>query len=121
MAEVPKKKLKSESRIPRDRKILMRNRSNVQKKIRKSTCKPIFDQLMTKLLEIEDKIKKSHVYERDRNEDEVIGRIKDNPKFFYKYARENSIVKSPIGPLIKDNGTLVNKSEDICEILKSQF
>ena len=43
------------------------------------------------------KFKKSYVAERNQEKSEI-DRIRDNSKIFFKYGREKSAIKSPIGP-----------------------
>ena len=118
---VPIKKPKSGNRIPRDRRVLMRNRGNVKNRLLKSTCSAAIERLKLKLNDLELKLVESHTAERLREEREAVDRIKENPKFFFKYARDKSLVKKPIGPLMMGSGEYIAKADDMCEVLKGQF
>ena len=47
--------------------------------------------------------------------------IKENPKFFYKYAVKYSKTKSNIGPLIDEQGQSVQEPKEIAEKLRLQY
>ena len=116
----PSRGKKHRGSIPRDRRILMRNRNNARKKRDACVSLPNIDKLDKKIDDIEIKLIESHIAERNLKEKSAIDRIRDNPKFFFKYAREKSTVKSPIGPL-SHNGEIYSNSKQICEILKNHF
>ena len=119
LENIPRKKIKKKSRIPKDRKLLMRKKCNMKKKYKSS-----FDEHKNSILKeietIEEKLKLSHKMEAEKKEHDAISKIKENPKYFYRYAREKSVVKSPIGPFIQDNKTIVEPKEK-AEILQRQY
>ena len=94
----PKKRKNCRDPIPRDRRILMRNRGNLRKKLLKSSSHIEIKNLEMKIAGVERKLIDSHVAEAERNEKSAVDRIKENPKFFYKFARNKSLVKKPVGP-----------------------
>ena len=105
--------------IPRDRKILMKKRSNVRKRI--SKCRPWKKAQLKQCLDnIETSIVQSHDEELRRNETKAIECIKRNPKYFYAYARSKSKIKSQIGPFER-NGTVIDDPKEKAEALKTQF
>ena len=84
---VPKKVGKSigkKRRIPRDRRILMRRRTKVDKRILNN---PLREKLKEERIEIERTILDSHKNERKRKEDRAIAACKNNRKFFFSYAK----------------------------------
>ena len=49
-----------------------------------------------------------------------MSKIKENPKYFFKYARLKSKVVSPVGPL-SSNGRNYSDPTEMCNILQKQF
>ena len=47
--------------------------------------------------------------------------IKVNPKSFYSYVRSKSKTKDQVCPLKTENGNMVVKDEDVCEVLNDYF
>ena len=94
---VPRKgELKRKSIIPRERKILMRNRANINQQIDKARGTRKLA-LIKRLEIIEYKLLESHRKDEMNKEYRAIESIKDKPKYFFAYAK--SICKTPIGPL----------------------
>ena len=60
-------------------------------------------------------------YKRTINENEAIEKIKDDSKFFYKYAKNFSSTNESIGPLIDDKGNIVNGSKNMADLLSKQY
>ena len=99
---VPKKNHKVKSSIPKDRKVLMRKRCKLQKKLTN------YDEvhrnvMLDQIIDIERKLADSHVRELQTNEARAVSRIRDDPKYFYRYARSKSVTKTPVGPFKIDN------------------
>ena len=69
--------------------------------------------LNSKLMKIEQDILKSHSNERIHNETTAVAKIKDDPNYFYRYAKTFSIVKSEIGPLLDSSGNLTSDKKII--------
>ena len=44
-----------------------------------------------------------------------------NPKSFYSYVRSKSKTKDQVCPLKTENGNMVVKDEDVCEVLNDYF
>ena len=106
--------------IPRDRRILMRKRSNLNKKVR--TCINIQrkSRMIEEIRNIEIALKESLSRERCNAEKKAVNAIKLNPKYFYAYAREKSRFRFPIGPLKVDN-ELVGDPKKMSDILSRQY
>ena len=51
----------------------------------------------------------------------MIATTKTNPKYFHKYARINSKIKSEVGPLVSEVGNLEASPQQISEILRRQY
>ena len=119
---VPTKKKPNIKSIPRDRKIIMRKRNKLRKVIdnNNNISQSRIISIMNILEDLELELIESHKAEAIASEKEAISKINEKPKYFFKYARSKSTVKSPIGPL-NHNGEVVTEPEEIGEILKLQF
>lgn len=113
---VPTKK-KRQKKIPRDRKILMRKRTKLTKRL--ATCSKI-TKLRRKLCDIDNKLIESIGKEISSEEVRAISLIKENPKYFYTYARNKSTMRSNVGPL-EMGGEIRGDPEEMCEILQTQY
>ena len=118
---VPPRRTAKKSSIPRDRKILMRKRSKLQKRLRNRTHDAPTHVLEHKIAQIEEKLKMSVETELERSETLAVSRIKSNSKYFYKYARTKSKVKTGVGPLKDAQGHIKNEPREIAEVLKMQY
>ena len=105
-------------RIPRDRRILMRRRTKLDKRILKN---PLREKLKEERIEIERKILASHRSERKRNEDKAIAACKNNRKFFFSYAKGLSKVRQNVGPIIDKNGEVISNNGDMAENIGEQY
>jgi hypothetical protein len=111
----------SSSRIPRDRKILMRKRSRLSKAVKREPDAAQRDRLSQRVLLLEERLLESHAREKIIMEDRAVASISRNVKFFYSYARKKSKIVSCIGPLESDDGPLVSDPAEKSEILKRQY
>ena len=64
--------------------------------------------ILNQLEQIENSLIKSHTNERNLSERRAVARIKDDSKYFFKYARSKSINKTNIGPFIIE-GKLIHQ------------
>ena len=117
---VPARCTISKNKIPRDRRILFRNRKKTQKKLETCTNENRKQTLVNKIIDIENALLQSRDDERDMKEKRAVENIKKNKKYFYKFARNQSKIKSKIGPL-KVNGETISDPSKIAEALKNQY
>ena len=107
--------------IPRDRRILFRQRKR-KKKILQSL--PPFSaralRLSAEIINIELRLKLSFEASNHAEENKAAENIRNNPKFFFSFANKHQNVKSGIGPL-KVNGQLITSPADISECLSAQY
>ena len=47
--------------------------------------------------------------------------IKKNPKYFYKFVKNNSTIRAGIGPLQDDEGNLEQSNKKMSELLNEQY
>ena len=57
------------------------------------------ESVLNQIKEIENNLKISINAERNLRETRAIGAIKNNPKYFYKFVKNNSKIRAEIGPL----------------------
>ncbi len=107
--------------IPRNRKVLMRKRTKLRKKLRNTNNTEILMQTENKITTIEEKLKRSVESENDRKEIKAVSCIKTNPKYFYKYAANKSVVRASVGPLTDSHGRIINEPQEIVEVLLLQY
>ena len=117
---IPKRKPNNKKfqKIPRDRKILFRKRKNIFRKFSNPTRNGKSKQ---KLIDIEIKLKQSYESEKQSQEKKATESIKNNPKFFYAYAKKHSKSKSKVGPLRDKNNSLIYDADRIANILQDQY
>ena len=117
---VPKKKSSTRKVIPRDRRILMRRRRNLNKKYKKTNNPRIKNSITIQIENIEGELKVSLKRERLNAERKAVNAIRRNPKYFYAYARKKSKFRYPVGPL-RVNGELIGDPKDMSNILAQQY
>ena len=74
------------------------------------------------LISIDKKICASHQNEKLHDEQVAVAKIKDDPHFFFRYAKKSSICRSNIGPLLDPTTNCVTDDKFlICKLLVDQF
>ena len=109
------------SKIPRDRRNLMRQRRRVNAQLRKTTSEPRRKKLKLQNRDIEKRLQNSYRQSRKYSEDKAVGAIKHNSKYFFSYARKFSSVKTSVGPLIDAVSNIVTCPMRMAEMLGNQY
>ena len=108
--------------IPRDRRILMRNRTKVKKNLMRDSANP---RHLNKLKYIENQITQSLELEKRRQESQALAAMKTNPRYFFRYAKNKLVRKDKIGPLIRPNKQIITEpketADEFMKIFKSAF
>ena len=74
------------------------------------------------LISIDQKIRASHQDEKLHDEQVAVTKIKDDPHFFFRYAKKSSICGSNIGPLLDPATNCVTDDKFLmCKLLVDQF
>ena len=110
-----------EDGIPRRRRKLFRKRCKLQTALTKDRTNTAIQE---KLNIVNRDIQQSYVEQNIQNEEKVIGKIKDDPKIFYKYANSKRKVRHRIGPLcttIGANKHIEHGEYEMAEILSKQY
>ena len=115
---------KSHRGIPKHRRSLLKTRRHVNQEINKfKYLKPNnheikLKKLMKKKESLELKIRDSINQEMIDNEENLIKKIKTNPRAFYTYAKKNCKSNCSIGPLLNAKNILCSDPEEMCNILQ---
>ena len=122
MRYVPKRKIYegNRSRVPRDRKILLRRRRKIQKFLEKKNSPGRIGRLKRELLSIEVRLQASYESSRQVEEEKAVTAIQKNPKYFYAYAKRNCKVKTKVGPLLDTQGEYEFDPGKMADILQDQ-
>jgi len=121
---VPEKRTASTlatTKIPRDRRNLMRKRKTLEGKLKKSKTETKKRNIEGKLTTIEILLQRSYQASYHQGEARAIQSIKSNPKYFFSYAKKFSKIKSKIDPLLNDKKQYTASSQEMANILKSQY
>ena len=62
----------------------------------------------------------SHRRDARENERRAAEKIKENPKYFFKYAKKKSCLSVPVGPF-EEFGTIISEPREMSEMLQRQF
>ena len=124
LSHLPAKKMgdnrKCSSKIPRERKNLMRRKRHINMQLRKTTAESRRLKLKLYAREVEKKLQNSYRCSRAAQEHKAVGAIKKNSKYFFTCARMFSAVKSVIGPLIDKANNITTSPMKMAEILSAQ-
>ena len=112
---------KNTTKIPRDRRILMRKRRKLYCRMESCSSKVKKEKIREKLIKVELLLQTSHTDARDRRERLAIKAMKTNPRFFFSYAKRFSVLKSKIGPLLNSQNEYANSSYEMANILAKQY
>ena len=118
---IPKQSLSKLNKIPRDRKLLFRRSKHLKRKLLNATSQKKVDDINSELVNIQEKLLKSHQTERIRNENFVVKGIKKNSKLFFKYAKKFRKFKQSVVKLKNSDGENVTDPVQMCELLKQQY
>ena len=116
-----KRRQENKGKIPRDRKVLMRKRTKINKRIESSVNEHNIRVMKLKIENIEARLIESHSAERRHCEEKAVGAISTNPKYFYKYARKHSNIRARVGPLLDSEGRACSAADAVAELLRDQY
>ena len=72
-------------------------------------------------MKIELLLQASHNEASQRKEQLAVKAIKNNPRFFFSYAKQFSVTKTSIGPLLNENNEFSSSSREMASILSKQY
>ena len=122
----PKKDPKPSTPRPcRNRRILYRKRRKLKARLK---CLKSTHSDPKKIKKLENELNLLAVTIRDVIEDELsykerkaVARVKDNPRYFYSYAKKFSKLKSNIGPLTDKDGAFHHDPAEMAQLLQDQY
>ena len=107
--------------IPRHRRILMRKRRKITTQYENAPSNTRKIKLREKLVKIELLLQASHTEAKERKEQLAVKAIKTNPRFFFAYAKQFSVTKTKVGPLLNKNNEFTDSSYEMANILSEQY
>ena len=111
----------SRTRIPRERRILMRKRRKLMERLAQASSEVRKESVRGKLVKIELLLQKSHSDCRSRKEHLAVKAIKSNAKYFFTYAKQFSSTRSSIGPLLNEVNEYTASSPKMANLLSAQY
>lgn len=113
---------KNKSKIPRNRKLLMRRRRKLNIKLQQPNLSSTKRNSLTNaLINIEKTILESLQHSHMYQESKAIDAIKKNSKYFYSYVNKLSKVKTKVGPLLTEHNDFTSDNKEMADILSQQF
>ena len=109
------------TKIPRERRILMRKRRKLMKQLDHQVSVKGKEKVRNKLIQIEILLQNSHREGMKRKEQLALKSIKTNPKYFFTYAKQFSVSRTKIGPLLNKLNCYTSSSSEMAEILSTQY
>ena len=118
----PKKpKKKRRNPIPRQRRVLMRKRTKLRKSLLSEQDLARKIGIKTRLTSIEKDLQTSYKTQNEMEERKAVDAIKDNPKFFYSYAKDKHKLPSTVGPFLDEAGRYVSDPRKLANMLSIQY
>ena len=79
------------------------------------------EKLYKELHLLEKKLQKLYKDSRSNMEHKAINSIKENPKYFYSYAKKFSKIKSKVGPLLDSDNEMTSDPKEMANFLNDQY
>ena len=79
------------------------------------------ENVLSQIKDIENNLKMSINTEINQRETRAIAAIKNNPKYFNKFVKNNSKIRAGIGPLQDEEGNLEPSNKKMSELLNEQY
>ena len=112
----------------RSRNILRRRRKKVRTQVNALASKSNESDLSSKLFKlrlelynINEEIQNSVHTQQKSMESKAVSSIKNNPRYFYSYAKKNNKLKTTVGPLNQKCGGLTDDPKTMADILQQQY
>ena len=112
---------KSNKKIPKPIRELMRSKTKLSKAILKVKSLQKYLKMKESLELIEIKLRDSYTSRRLKKEKDAISKMKSDPKAFYSYAKKFSRTQSDVGQFLDDSGNLVTDPQISVDMLKQQY
>ena len=121
-AAIPRRKPRQAgSKIPPDRRRLMRLRARARKRLARCTNPQSKAACMSKLTDIQRQLRESAQKQTEKEEATAVSSIKKNSKYFFTYAKRFLTTRTNIGPLRTPEKTLTNSPKRMADLLAKQY
>ena len=90
-------------------------------KFKDSAPSPKLDKLRLELYNLSANIKDSIHEQQKQQELKAVKNVKNNPRYFYSYAKSKNKLKSTVGPLLNSSGELTFDPQEMSDILQHQY
>ena len=125
LSVVPAKKIPTPGVPGKNRRSLYNRRRKLKSRLKSLKCvnpsSPNIAKLDRELNLLEINIRDAINDELEKREKKAVGSIKENPSYFFSYAKRFSKLKSNVGPLKDSQGNLKHQPEDMANILQGQY
>ena len=119
---IPLRKKKRRCKLQRERRILYKRRKLLSERLQRGNQLDRQRQKDQKEIEsIEYKLRISYKIQEIQEETKAIDGIKENPKYFFSYAKHKSRTSTSIGPLQKEDGSYTVDDKEISNMLRLQY
>ena len=120
---VPAKSTRSKRRprMSKMRKLIWKRLAKVRKSILLAPSIPKLTELLQRQWELEAQLSSDYTAIGNREEDEAVMRIKENPKAFFSFARSRQKIKAKVGPFLDEKGVPNSSPDFAAETLRQQY
>ena len=77
--------------------------------------------IKAKLVDIERDLQISYRTQEDIEEERAVSAIKNNPKYFYSYAKARYKTQPQVGPFLAENGDYITEPSQLADMLSEQY
>ena len=120
---IPTRKKQSNNRqkMHRMRRLLWKKLAKVRKALKSATSIHKLSDLLQKMWTLESQLSSDYTADSNREEDEAVLRIKQNPKAFFSFARTRQKTKAKVGPFLDDEGQPNSSADFAADALRRQY
>ncbi len=119
---IPLRRKKRRNKLERERRRLYKRRKLITERLQtKEQPERLKQKYLKEIKAIEYNLKTSYQIQETEDENKAIHGIRENPKYFFSYAKQKSRTTSNIGPLKKSDGSFTVNDKEISELLRQQY
>jgi hypothetical protein len=116
-----KKRHKPRYKMHRMRRLIWKRLCKIRKAIKSSSSISKLSELLQKMWELESQLSSDYTAANDREEDEAVLRIRENPKAFFSFARSRQKTRAKVGPFLDQDGRPNSSPGFADEALRQQY
>ena len=119
------KKVTNTNKLSRERRALKRKRTRLKAKreylkVNNPKSKSLVD-LRNEIYDIESKIKVTIFEQQKLREEKAVQTVKENPAYFFSFAKRSNKTNSKVGPLYDENNNLQSDHKLMADLLQAQY